>query len=90
MSLTELSLKRPVTVTMVFVCLAVIGIMSSRLLPLEYLPEMEFPGIWVELPYRNSTPEEVERRIVRPVEEALSTLSGVKRLYSESLSLIHI
>lgn len=84
MSLTELSLKRPVTVTMVFVCLAVIGIMSSRLLPLEYLPEMEFPGIWVELPYRNSTPEEVERRIVRPVEEALSTLSGVKRLYSES------
>ncbi|MEN8822569.1 MAG: efflux RND transporter permease subunit, partial [Abyssibacter sp.] len=84
MSLTELSLRRPVTVTMVFVCLAVIGTLSSRLLPLEFLPEMEFPGIYVELPYRNSTPEEVERLIVRPVEEALSTLSGVKRMNSES------
>ena len=37
MSLTELSLRRPVTVTMVFVCLAVIGTLSSRLLPLEFL-----------------------------------------------------
>ena len=84
MSLTEFSLKRPVTVAMVFVCLGVIGAMSSRLLPLEYLPDIEFPGIWVELPYRNSTPQEVERRIVRPVEEALSTLTDVERMYSES------
>ena len=84
MSLTEFSLKRPVTVAMVFVCLGVIGAMSSRLLPLEYLPDIEFPGIWIELPYRNSTPQEVERRIIRPVEEALSTLTGVERMYSES------
>lgn len=84
MSLTEFSLKRPVTVAMVFVCLGVIGAMSSRLLPLEYLPDIEFPGIWIELPYRNSTPEEVERRIIRPVEEALSTLTDVERMYSES------
>ena len=84
MSLTEFSLKRPVTVAMVFVCLGVIGGMSSRLLPLEFLPDIEFPGIWIELPYRNSTPEEVERRIIRPVEEALSTLTDVERMYSES------
>src|SRR5687768_1902297 len=69
---------------MFFACLSVVGIMSANRLPLEFLPDIEFPGLVVFVPYRNSTPEEVERRITRPVEEALATLSGVERMNSES------
>ncbi|TJY60016.1 efflux RND transporter permease subunit [Sinimarinibacterium sp. CAU 1509] len=84
MNLTQLSLKRPVTVAMFFVCMTVIGMIAGQRLPLEFLPDIEFPGLFVEVPYRNSTPEEVERRITRPIEEALATLPGIERMHSES------
>ena len=84
MKLTEISLQRPVTVCMVFACLTLIGVMGARQLPLEFLPDIEFPGLFVQIPYRNSTPEEVERRITRPVEEALATLSGIEGMNSTS------
>ena len=84
MKLTEISLNRPVTVCMFFACLALIGVMGGRQLPLEFLPDIEFPGLFIQIPYRNSTPEEVERRITRPVEEALATLSGIEEMDSTS------
>ncbi len=81
---TEFSLRRPVTVTMIFAALAGIGLISSRLLPLEQFPDIEWPGFFINIPYEGSTPEEVERLITRPAEGALSTLSGVKRMNSTS------
>ncbi|TNJ34600.1 efflux RND transporter permease subunit [Arenimonas terrae] len=80
MSIVELSLRRPVSVIMFFVSMIVIGLIASFRLPLEQFPALNFPGIYVDLPYPGSTPQEVERSIVRPVEEALSTLEGIKRL----------
>ena len=81
---TEVALRRPVTTVVVFVALALIGLIASRLLPLEKFPDIEFPGIFIQVPYAGSTPEEVERLITRPVEEALATLSGVEQMFSTS------
>ena len=81
---TEIALHRPVTTVVVFVALAMVGLIASRLLPLEKFPDIEFPGIFIQIPYAGSTPEEVERLITRPVEEALATLSGVERMFSSS------
>jgi len=81
---TEFALRRPVTVIMVFVALAAIGGLSSQLLPLEKFPDIEFPGLFVQIPYRSATPEEIERQITRPIEESLATLSGVERMQSTS------
>jgi len=81
---TELALRRPVTTVMTFVALALIGLLSVRLLPLEKFPDIQFPGIFIQVPYPGSTPEEVERQITRPIEEALATLSGVARMRSTS------
>ena len=81
---TEIALRRPVTTIVVFVALALVGLIASRLLPLEKFPDIEFPGIFIQIPYEGSTPEEVERLITRPVEEALATLSGVERMRSTS------
>lgn len=69
---------------MVFVALALIGLIATRLLPLEKFPDIEFPGIIIQVPYAGSTPEEVERLITRPIEESLATLSGVERMFSSS------
>jgi HAE1 family hydrophobic/amphiphilic exporter-1 len=81
---TEISLHRPVTTVVVFVALALVGLIASRLLPLEKFPDIEFPGIFIQIPYEGSTPEEIERLITRPIEEALATLSGVERMFSSS------
>ena len=81
---TEVALRRPVTTVVVFVALSLVGLLASRLLPLEKFPDIEFPGIFVQIPYQGSTPEEVERLITRPVEEALATLSGVETMFSSS------
>ena len=81
---TALALRRPIGTIMVFVAAGLVGLIASRLLPLEELPDIEFPGIFIQVPYPGSTPEEIERRITRPIEEALSTLSGVDRIRSST------
>lgn len=80
MSVAELSIKRPVTTIMFFVSMFVIGLIAAVRLPLEAFPEVTFPAVFVQMPYSGSTPEEVERTVLRPVEEALSTMTGIKRM----------
>lgn len=84
MHLTDLSIRRPVTTLMVFVSLVVVGLIATRLVPLEFMPNITFPGAFVQLPYPNSTPAEINENIARPIEEVLATLSGVDRINSNS------
>lgn len=84
MNLVKKSIDRPVTTFMVFVCFLLIGFIASQLLPLEYFPDLDFPFVNVEVFYPGSTPEEIERQITRPIEEVLATISGVKRMVSNS------
>lgn len=84
MRITEISLRRPITVIMVFISLSAFGIISARLLPLEQWPEIQFPGAFIQVPYQGSSPEEVERLITRPIEEAVATMSGIERMRSTS------
>lgn len=84
MNLTNASIRRPVTTLMIFVCFIVLGIISARLLPMEYFPDLDAPFIFIEIPYPGSTPEEIERQITRPAEEVIATISGFKRMESNS------
>ncbi|NUS39956.1 MAG: efflux RND transporter permease subunit, partial [Lysobacter sp.] len=86
MSVAELSIKRPVTTIMFFVSLLVIGLIAAVRLPLEAFPEVSPPFIMVSLPYAGSTPEEVERTVLRPTEEALATMTGIKRMDAQARS----
>jgi len=79
---TDFALRRPITTVMVSAAIATIGAISAMLLPLEELPDIAFPGMNIVIPYPGSTPEEIEREITRPVEEALATLSGIERIRS--------
>jgi len=61
-----------------------LGAISSRLLPLEKFPGIEIPELFINIPYPNSTPAEVERQITKPVEEVLATISGIQEAQSWS------
>lgn len=84
MNLSKVALRRPVTTVMVFLSLSVLGGIAGNLLPLEFLPDVDFPGVFIRFPYPNSTPKEVEELVTIPVEEVLGTMSGVKRMNSNS------
>ena len=84
MNLTDASLKRPVTTLMIFLCFVVLGVISAKLLPLEFFPDVDAPFIFVDIPYPGSTPEEIERQITKPVEEVVATISGIKKMDSNS------
>ncbi|TYP94991.1 hydrophobic/amphiphilic exporter-1, HAE1 family [Fodinibius salinus] len=84
MKITDISIRRPVTTIMIFISFVVIGIIASRMVPLEYFPDISFPGAYVTVPYPNSTPQEIEENIARPIEEAIATISGIERINSTS------
>lgn len=84
MMLAEIALKRPVTTIMLFISCVVFGLLSARLLKLEFFPELDAPFILVTVPYPGATPKEVEREIVRPMEESLSTISGIDRMFANA------
>lgn len=83
-ALAAFAIRRPVTVCMLFFSMLVFGIMSSQLLPLEKFPSIDIPEIVIRVPYKDATPAEIEKMITRPIEEALATMSGIKRLQSRS------
>ncbi len=84
MRLPRLAVNRPITTSMVLVTILVLGGIAFSKIPLAYLPEVDVPFIMVQVPYPNSNPTQIERDITKPVEEILSTLSGVKKLNSAS------
>jgi HAE1 family hydrophobic/amphiphilic exporter-1 len=84
MPLADRSLARPVTVLVVTAAVLVIGAVSIARLPLDFLPNMEFPFLGVLLPYPNSVPSQTERDLARPVEEVLATLGDVREVFSET------
>ena len=80
MSLPRLSVNRPVTTAMLLLSVLTLGAISFTRIPLAYLPDVDFPAVFVTVPYPNSNPLQIEREIVRPLEEALATIPGARRI----------
>ena len=85
MWITRVSINNPVFATMVMVALCVLGLFSFARLGVEQMPDISFPMAWVEVSYPGASPEAVEREIVRPLEESVNSVAGVKRITSRAL-----
>jgi hydrophobe/amphiphile efflux-1 (HAE1) family protein len=84
MWITKTSIKNPVFATMIMVAIMVLGLFAYQRLGVEAMPNVALPGAWVEVAYPGASPEQVENDIVRPLEEAINTVSGVKRINSNA------
>ncbi|MBR9820604.1 MAG: efflux RND transporter permease subunit [Rhodobacteraceae bacterium] len=82
MILTRISVGQPVFATMVMVAMLVIGLFSYQRLPVEQLPDVDFPVVAVVTSYPGATPEAVENDIIKPIEDAVSTISGIDSIES--------
>ena len=86
MTLPELAIKRPVTTLMILVSLVALGLVALTRLPLGFMPDITEPNLFVHLPYANASPEQVERMIVRPVEDAVGSVKGIESMWSRCSS----
>jgi len=82
MSFVEGVQKKPLTVLTLFTIVVIIGIIMASTLSVALMPEVEIPVVAVQAVYAGASPEEVEKEIIQPLEEGLSTLSGVDTLSS--------
>lgn len=76
---------------MIVAGILIFGVVSLELLPQELFPQIVYPQLTVVTPYENAAPEEIETLITKPIEEAVGTVAGVKRIHSiskEGLSLV--
>jgi len=83
-NISEFSLRRPVTVSMVTCCILVLGYVSFSRLPIEQLPNISSSGIRASARYSSASPEEIERLITVPLEAALGSMNNVERISSSS------
>lgn len=84
MKIANLSIKRPVTITMVMLALVIIGIFAMFELPEQLMPAMDLPVAAVVTAWTGASPDEVEQQVTSPVEQALESLSGVSDITSTS------
>src|SRR5882672_11792538 len=80
MTLAELCVKRPVFATMLIMFLVVLGVFSFRDLGVDLFPKADPATVNITIRLPGATPEEVTTQVVMPIEEALSTISGLDEL----------
>ncbi|HSP89149.1 MAG TPA: efflux RND transporter permease subunit, partial [Ignavibacteriaceae bacterium] len=84
MTITELSIKRPTLIVVIFSALIVLGLYSYTQLDYELLPKMNSPWITVTTVYPGASPNEVETSVSKPIEDAISGVDQLKSLISTS------
>ncbi|HQB11226.1 MAG TPA: efflux RND transporter permease subunit, partial [bacterium] len=85
MNFPKFAVRRPVMVSVIFIIMGLFGIYSLFDLPIDLMPEIEAPYISVITVYEGAGSEEVEEKITKVVESALSSTSGMKNIYSTSV-----
>lgn len=88
MGLTRLCIQRPIVLLMVLAAILVLGWRARSLMPAELDPRVEIPVVNVMTVYPGAGPEEVEREVTRPLEDAVTSVGNVTRVSSRSLENI--
>ena len=84
MGITKFVLKRPVTTVLAILCLIVFGYQSITGATLELTPDMDMSMMIVMTTYQGASPEDVNELITKPIEDSVSTLSGLDSISSQS------
>lgn len=85
MNITEIAVRRPVTILMIVLGLVVMGAISYGLLPVRELPNVRYPYLQVTVDDPGADPQDVRLSITDPMENALTTVNGVTSMTSVSM-----
>jgi HAE1 family hydrophobic/amphiphilic exporter-1 len=83
--IAQIAIKRPVFALMVILVPIVFGLMAYPKIGVEQFPSVEFPFVTVSAVYPGADPSSMETKVAKPIEDALSSMGGIKRLQSFNL-----
>jgi hydrophobic/amphiphilic exporter-1 (mainly G- bacteria), HAE1 family len=84
MTITELAIKRPTLIVVIFAALSVLGLYSYTQLSYELLPKITPPVLTITTVYPGASPNEVETSVTKKIEDAISTLDEIDAVNSTS------
>ena len=90
MKITEISIKRPTIVVVVFTILGLLGFISYRTLNYELLPKFASSAITISTIYPGAGPDEVQNSVTKKIEDAVSSMENIKKLTSRSVEGVSI
>ncbi|MCA9653756.1 MAG: efflux RND transporter permease subunit [Myxococcales bacterium] len=79
-SLSDVALARPVTVGMLLLAVLVLGVIGATQMPLSFLPRGVSANAWVRVQIARTSPEVLERDVVRPLEEEIAGIRDLRRI----------
>ena len=80
MLISDFAIKRPIVTVVSMLALVVFGLIALGRLQTDEFPDVAPPFVTVGIPYPGASPDGVEKEILDPVEEAISSISGVKNV----------
>src|SRR5437667_4257584 len=83
MTISELSVRRPVFALMLISFLVVLGLFSFRDLGVDLFPRSDPATVNISIQLPGATPEEMATQVVLPIEEAVNTISGLDELSAQ-------
>lgn len=84
MNLTKFSINRPIGICMVVALFVVLGLFSFYRIGVELLPALNTPYVTVSVSYPGANADSVEQQVVKPIENALSSVSNLKHITSKA------
>lgn len=93
MSMTRTSVKRPLTIIMVFLVVLMFGAIGYSKMPQNLMPDIDIPVALVMTQWSGAGPEDIDDQISKPIEKSLSSISNVKTTQtrsSEGVSLVMV
>ncbi|MCI0476576.1 MAG: efflux RND transporter permease subunit, partial [Anaerolineales bacterium] len=84
MNIANVSIRQPVFIAMLMLALIVVGFIGYSRMPVDLMPNINAPYVSVTTIYPGASPNEIQRAISEPLEEAVSSLNGVKNVTSTS------
>ncbi|MEZ7891867.1 MAG: efflux RND transporter permease subunit [Candidatus Wallbacteria bacterium] len=88
MVLSDVSIKRPVFITMVTLALVIFGTICYNMIGVNLFPDVEFPMVTVVTILKGASPETIELKVTDKIEEAVNSINGIKKVNSFSLENI--
>ena len=85
MNIASYSIKNFITIISIASLFCIFGIISFNSIPTQLVPNVEKPEITVQTIWKGASPEEIESEIVKPQEDQLKTLEGLKSIESTSI-----
>lgn len=82
MSLSDLSIRRPVFAWMLMFALIIFGFISMRKMGVSQMPDVDFPVVNISVVYEGAAPEVMELDVIDPIESAVLSVEGVKSITS--------